>query len=93
MLNVEPELFEGFLDSVYWATVSLTTIGYGDIVPDSDIGKIVVLISSFLGIAVIALPAGIITAGYMEEVQEHKRTLRLRRRKNVDDKHDFHHRD
>ena len=93
MLNVEPETFDSFLDAVYWATVSLTTIGYGDIVPSTPVGKLVIMISSFIGIGVIALPAGIITAGYMEELQEYKRKRRIRRRNNHNDKHDFHHRD
>ena len=54
---------------MYWATVSLTTIGYGDIYPVSTLGRLITMISSFLGIAVVALPAGIITAGYMNELQ------------------------
>lgn len=66
--NVEPETFNTFFDAVYWATISLTTVGYGDIYPVSTIGKIVTMISSVFGIAIIALPSGVITAGYLEEV-------------------------
>ncbi len=54
--------------SVYWATVSLTTVGYGDIYPVTTIGRIVTMISSALGIAIIALPSGVITAGYLAEI-------------------------
>lgn len=68
IFNVEPDAFENFFDAVYWATISLTTVGYGDIYPVSFIGRLVAMVSSFFGIAVVALPAGIITAGYMEEV-------------------------
>lgn len=64
--NVEPESFETFFDAIYWATVSLTTVGYGDIYPITTIGRIVTMISSVFGIAIIALPAGVITAGYLE---------------------------
>ena len=67
--NVEPESFETFFDAVYWATVSLTTVGYGDIYPVSVMGRIITMLSSILGIAIVALPAGIITAGYMAEIQ------------------------
>lgn len=68
--NVEPESFGTFFDAIYWATVSLTTVGYGDIYPVSVIGRLVTMLSSILGIAIIALPAGVITAGYMSEVSE-----------------------
>ena len=70
IFNVEPETFDTFFDAVYWATVSLTTMGYGDIYPVSTIGRIVTMLSSFIGIAIVALPAGIITAGYMEELEK-----------------------
>lgn len=70
IFNVEPETFDTFFDAVYWATVSLTTMGYGDIYPVSTIGRIVTMLSSFIGIAIVALPAGIITAGYMEELKK-----------------------
>ncbi|MDO4730896.1 MAG: ion transporter [Clostridia bacterium] len=69
MYNVEPSTFETFLDAVYWATISLTSIGYGDLVPATDMGKIITILSAILGIAVIALPSGIITAGYLSEVE------------------------
>ena len=68
IFNVEPESFETFFDAVYWATVSLTTVGYGDIYPVSTLGRIITMLSSIFGIAVVALPAGIITAGYMNEL-------------------------
>ena len=72
VFNVEPESFGSFFDAVYWATVSLTTVGYGDIYPVSTIGRIITMVSSVLGIAIVALPAGIITAGYMTEMQNDK---------------------
>lgn len=68
LFNVEPDTFRNFFNAVYWATISLTTVGYGDIFAISTIGKTITMISSFMGIAIVALPAGIITAGYMEEV-------------------------
>ena len=68
IFNVEPESFDNFFDAVYWATVSLTTMGYGDIYPVTTVGRIVTMVSSVFGIAIIALPSGIITAGFMEEL-------------------------
>ena len=70
VFNAEPESFYNFFDAVYWATVSLTTVGYGDIYPVTTIGKIVSMASSFFGIAIVALPSGIITAGYLEEINK-----------------------
>ena len=70
MFNAEPETFENFFDAIYWATVSLTTVGYGDIYATSVIGKVITMISAVFGIAIVALPAGIITAGYMDEIKE-----------------------
>ncbi len=68
IFNVEPDTFDTFFDAIYWATVSLTTVGYGDIYPVSTLGRIITMISSVFGIAIVALPAGIITAGYMNEI-------------------------
>lgn len=66
VFNIEGDSFNTFFDAIYWATVSLTTVGYGDIYPVTIAGRIVTMISSIMGIAIVALPAGIITAGYME---------------------------
>ena len=76
MFNAEEEinpatgqlLFENFFDAFYWAACTLTTVGYGDLYPISHIGRVISIISSMVGIAVIALPSGIITAGYMDEI-------------------------
>ena len=70
IFNVEPSTFNNFFDAIYWATVSLTTVGYGDIYPVSEAGRVITMISSFFGIAIIALPAGIITAGFMDKLHE-----------------------
>ena len=70
IFNVEGKSFNTFFDAVYWATVSLTTVGYGDIYPVTTAGRIITMISSMFGIAIVALPAGIVTAGYMEELHE-----------------------
>lgn len=68
IFQVEPESFNSFFDAIYWAVITLTTVGYGDLYPVSDLGRIFGMISSFMGIAIVALPTGIITAGYMSEL-------------------------
>lgn len=69
VFNVEPETYNTFFDAIYWATVSLTTVGYGDIYPVSIAGRIVAMLSSFFGIAIVALPAGIVTAEYINSIK------------------------
>lgn len=69
VFNVEPETFNTFFDAVYWAVVSLTTVGYGDLYPSTDVGRTIAMISSLMGVAVVALPSGIITAGMLDELR------------------------
>ena len=72
IFNAEPETFETMYDAIYWATISLTTVGYGDVYATTTIGKFITMISAVLGIAIVALPAGIIIAGYQDELEEIK---------------------
>ena len=75
--QIEPNLFNSFFDALYWATISITTIGYGDISPVTTPGRFITMISALVGVAVIALPSGIITAGFMEEIKKKKSKLEL----------------
>lgn len=70
IFNIEPNSFESFFDAIYWSTVSLTTVGYGDIYPVTILGRAVAMISSFFGIAIVALPAGIVTAEYLNALKD-----------------------
>lgn len=70
MFNVEEStMFDDYFDALYWATTTLTTVGYGDICPTTDIGRIISMFSAILGVAVIALPSGVITASYLDELR------------------------
>lgn len=77
MFNAEPHVnpvtgvttFENFFDALYWATVTLTTVGYGDMIPVTDVGRFVSMLSALFGVAIIALPSGVITASYLEELR------------------------
>lgn len=89
--NLHTKGFESIPDSIWWAVVTLTTTGYGDVVPVTPIGKILTGIVLIMGIALIALPAGIITTGFLDEM----RKMRVRTEKKcphcgmpIDDDHD-----
>ncbi len=74
MFNVEEsQMFATFFDALYWATTTLTTVGYGDIYPASDLGRVISMFSAIFGVAIIALPSGVITASYLDELRERKK--------------------
>ena len=74
MFNIEEsDLFHNFFDALYWATTTLTTVGYGDIYPGSDLGRLISMLSAIAGVAIIALPSGVITASYLDELREAKK--------------------
>lgn len=53
--------------------MTLTTVGYGDLCPVTDIGRVVSMLSSLFGVAIIALPSGVITASYLEELRDYRK--------------------
>ncbi len=77
IFQLEPDLFNSFFDALYWATISITTIGYGDISPVTSLGRLITMVSALVGMAVIALPTGIITAAYMNEISRKKSKYEL----------------
>lgn len=74
--EINPEtgeyLFNTFFEAFYWSACTLTTVGYGDLYPISNTGRVISIISAMVGIAIIALPSGIVTAGYMDELKNRK---------------------
>ncbi len=66
--EAQPDKFGTIPDAMWWAIVTLGTIGYGDVVPVTVAGKLVAGVTIFLGLVMIALPVGIIASGFAEEV-------------------------
>jgi voltage-gated potassium channel len=64
---VQPKVFTSVLESMWWGVETLTTLGYGDIVPVTPAGKFLGGITALLGIAMFAIPAGILASGFYEE--------------------------
>ena len=69
---VQPDKFPNVFTSLWWAVATLTTVGYGDIYPVTTIGKIIGSFVAIMGIGLVALPAGIISAGFIEKINQKK---------------------
>lgn len=74
MFQFENTSFNNFFESIYWSTTVLTTVGYGDICPKTDVGRLISILSSLAGVAFVALPTSIITSGFVEELNKEKET-------------------
>lgn len=71
--EAQPDVFSSITASIWWATVSLATVGYGDVIPITVGGKIFASIISLVGIGVVAIPTGIISASFVEEIIHSKK--------------------
>ena len=63
----QPHVFTSIPATIWWAIVTLTTVGYGDMVPVTVMGKVFTSVILLAGVALLALPAGIITSGFLDE--------------------------
>ena len=71
--EAQPDVFKNAFSGIWWAASTILTIGYGDIAPITAGGKIMSMIISFLGVGMVAVPTGIISAGFVEQYQKVKR--------------------
>jgi voltage-gated potassium channel len=71
----ENEGFRSIPESIYWAIVTLTTVGYGDISPITPLGKFIASFIMLLGYCIIAVPTGIVSASLVKEMKEHEANL------------------
>ncbi len=69
----QPKIFTSIPDTIWWSVVTLTTVGYGDMVPITVLGKVFTVIILLSGVALLALPAGIITSGFIEELRKNRK--------------------
>lgn len=65
--EAQPEVFSNAFSGIWWATSTLLTVGYGDIYPITTLGKIFGIFISFLGVGMVAIPTGIISAGFVDQ--------------------------
>jgi voltage-gated potassium channel len=71
-VGTQPEVFKDIPTTFWWAVITLTSVGYGDVTPVTSIGKFFASIIAVLGIGMFALPTGIIGSGFVEEIQKRK---------------------
>lgn len=72
--KAQPTVFKNIFSSFWWALSTLTTVGYGDIYPVTSLGRILSAFVSVVGIGIVALPTGIISAGFIEKVSKNRAT-------------------
>lgn len=70
--EAQPEVFDNALSGLWWAIATLTTVGYGDIYPVTAVGRVMSAIIALLGIGLVAVPTGIITAGFSEHISQNQ---------------------
>lgn len=71
--EVQPGAFNNAFSGIWWSISTILTVGYGDIYPVTILGKIMAIIISFLGVGVVAIPTGIISAGFVEQYTQMQR--------------------
>ncbi len=71
--QAQPEVFKNALSGIWWSASTLLTVGYGDIYPITTLGKILGIVITFLGVGMVAIPTGIISAGFVDQYSRVKR--------------------
>jgi len=74
----QPDSFGTIGESLWWAVVTMTTVGYGDVYPVTTVGRMLAALIMLLGVGIVALPAGILAARFAEELQARRDQLAAR---------------
>ena len=81
--EAQPDVFRNAFSGIWWATSTLLTVGYGDIYPITPMGQFLGIVITFLGVGLVAIPTGIISAGFVEEYQMVTRLADIEQEKEV----------
>ena len=79
----QPEVFSNAFSGIWWAVSTLLTVGYGDIYPITNLGKILSICITFLGVGMVAIPTGIISAGFVDQYSRLKKISEYAREEDV----------
>ena len=82
--NAQPEVFENAFSGIWWSVSTLLTVGYGDIYPITVMGRVMAIFTAFLGVGVVAIPTGIISAGFVEQYSRVKQQENFAKDEHVD---------
>jgi voltage-gated potassium channel len=75
--QAQPEAFQSIPHAIWWAVVTMTTVGYGDVTPVTFLGKFIAIFIMLLGVAVVALPAAMLATKFGDELRLRKRRLEV----------------
>ena len=67
--NAQPDIFRNAFSGIWWSMSTLLTVGYGDIYPVTTLGRVMAICIAYLGVGAVAIPTGIISAGFVEQYQ------------------------
>lgn len=67
--DAQPEVFRNAFSGIWWSMSTLLTVGYGDIYPITTLGRVMAICIAYLGVGAVAIPTGIISAGFVEQYQ------------------------
>ena len=81
--EAQPEVFRNAFSGIWWAVSTLLTVGYGDIYPITTRGKLLSIVITFLGVGMVAIPTGIISAGFVEQYGQMQDSGRLAEEKEL----------
>ncbi len=73
--EAQPEVFQNAFSGIWWAASTLLTVGYGDIYPITTWGKLLGIFITFLGVGMVAIPTGIISAGFVDQYSSIKKRM------------------
>lgn len=76
--EAQPEVFKNAFSGIWWSMSTLLTVGYGDIYPVTTLGRVMAICIAYLGVGAVAIPTGIISAGFVEQYQRKSSIMNIR---------------
>ena len=81
--DAQPDVFKNAFSGIWWSLATVFTVGYGDIYPITILGRTLAVLTTFLGVGAVAIPTGIISAGFVEQYTRLQRDITASQYKNT----------